>query len=147
MDTETIFTAYLEYALQCGKPLDRNYDISDIAEESLAELKIDVLNFVQVNEELLELSGLNDEQIGHDFWLSRCGHGAGFFDRYSQTTCERYEKEQEIAMVTRDFSKRENLIKTCDCPYHVCQRLQEAARVYGNVDLYVGDDGRIYSFP
>jgi hypothetical protein len=22
-----------------------------------------------------------DEQIGHDLWLTRCGHGAGFWDR------------------------------------------------------------------
>jgi hypothetical protein len=34
---------------------------------------------------LLELyyseSGRDEESAGNDFWLSRCGHGAGFFDR------------------------------------------------------------------
>ena len=24
---------------------------------------------------------MSDEQLGHDLWLSRNGHGAGFFDR------------------------------------------------------------------
>jgi len=37
-----------------------------------------------INEELhtfILISGMNDEQIGHDFWLTRNGHGAGFWDR------------------------------------------------------------------
>ena len=27
------------------------------------------------------LDGIEPEQIGHDIWLTRCGHGAGFWDR------------------------------------------------------------------
>lgn len=78
---------------------------------------------------------------GHNFWLNRNGHGSGFWDRYSQTTCE----EQAIAVVSRDFSKRDALNQTCSCRYHVCQRLSEACKPYGSVDLYIGDDGLIYS--
>lgn len=29
----------------------------------------------------IELDGYSAEQFGHDFWLSRCGHGTGFWDR------------------------------------------------------------------
>ena len=29
--------------------------------------------------ELLE--NIDDSQVGHDFWLTRCGHGTGFWDR------------------------------------------------------------------
>ena len=28
-----------------------------------------------------DLSGIGSEQAGHDFWLTRNGHGAGFWDR------------------------------------------------------------------
>ena len=27
------------------------------------------------------VDGIDEEQLGHDIWLSRNGHGAGFFDR------------------------------------------------------------------
>jgi hypothetical protein len=49
---------------------------------------------------------------GHDFWLTRCGHGAGFWDG--------------------------------DWPEPQATILDEAAKRFGNVDLYVGDDGAIY---
>lgn len=54
-----------------------------------------------------------DAQAGHDFWLTRCGHGAGFWDG--------------------------------DWPEPYASQLSDAARAAGNVDLYVGDDGRIYA--
>lgn len=28
-----------------------------------------------------DLAGIEASQAGHDFWLTRCGHGAGFWDR------------------------------------------------------------------
>lgn len=36
--------------------------------------------FEAANAELLEQAG-SDEQNGHDLWLTRNGHGAGFWDR------------------------------------------------------------------
>lgn len=38
-------------------------------------------DFRQENAADLELSGLTDEQAGHDFYLTRNRHGAGFWDR------------------------------------------------------------------
>lgn len=54
------------------------------------------------------------ERAGHDFWLTRNRHGAGFWDRHS------------------------------DEPGRIIGRqLTELAHAYGEVDLYVSDDGMI----
>jgi hypothetical protein len=63
-----------------GEPLDKNYDIEDIAPATLTAMIIDVENFVTDNLELLEESGLARGRIGHDLWLNRNGHGTGFWD-------------------------------------------------------------------
>ena len=63
-----------------GKPLDANYSIGDFEPKTLAELLKDCDDFCEANAELLEQAG-DDEQNGHDFWLTRNGHGAGFWDR------------------------------------------------------------------
>ncbi len=43
----------------------------------------------------LEASGLSSEQAGHDFWLTRNGHGAGFWDRGLGALGERLSKESK----------------------------------------------------
>ncbi len=53
-----------------------------------------------------------DSYAGHDFWLTRCGHGAGFFDG--------------------------------DWVEPAATQLTQASRLFGNIDLYLGDDGLIY---
>lgn len=63
-----------------GEPLDKNYDISDIEPKTLARLLKDCDDFCDENAKLLAQAG-DDGQNGHDFWLTRCGHGAGFWDR------------------------------------------------------------------
>ncbi len=61
--------------------LDGDFDEDCIDDNTKIQMYVDVRDFVTKNKELLEASGLSPEQIGHDFWLSRNGHGAGFFDR------------------------------------------------------------------
>ena len=61
-----------------GDPLDKNYDVSDVAPESFEQAKQDCEAFVQKAGSLLD--GLDMESVGHDFWLTRNGHGAGFWD-------------------------------------------------------------------
>lgn len=99
-----------------GNPLDENYDIDDIAIEAIAEAKRECDDFQDANEELLEQayqqSGYNDGAAGHDFWLTRNGHGAGFWDR-------------GLGEVGKELAK--------------------ASKAYGSVDMYVGDDGKIYT--
>jgi len=125
-------------------PLDHDYSPSDIASATFSKMEADCTAFQSANEALLAESGLSESRAGHCLWLNRNGHGSGFWDEYSQTSCEAYEQEQAIAIGSRDFSKRDALDETCPCPYHVCQRLSKAAKALGEFNLYVGDDGQIH---
>lgn len=114
MNTDEMFDAYLECALWSstdddGRPLDDNYGPDDIADESLTEMREDVDNFAESESD--DLDTMSAGQAGHDFWLTRNRHGAGFWDRGLGA---------------------------------VGDRLTAAAHVYGESDLYVGDDGRLY---
>lgn len=95
-----------------GEPLDSSFDLADISAETWGRMSEDVLRFIKANAELLKQSGQSDEQIGHDFWLTRNGHGAGFWDRGLG---------------------------------EVGDKLTEACRAFGEVFLYVGDDGQIHA--
>ena len=113
---DLIFDAYLECALWSstdynGDPLDDNYGNDDIALDQIKPLRDEVCDFIDGNAALLDASGLSPDQIGYDFWLTRNGHGAGFWDR-------------GLGDIGR--------------------KLADAAQVYGSVDLYVGDDGKLY---
>ena len=72
--------------------LDDRYDVTDITADTLASFRADIVDF------LVMLSVIEDynhgpinlfdieavmswSQFGHDFWLTRNGHGAGFWDR------------------------------------------------------------------
>jgi hypothetical protein len=79
---------YLETALwsstdesrdEGGDPLDDNYTIADIAPESVERAVKDCEAFRRDN--AADLAGIDDESAGHDFWLTRNRHGAGFWDR------------------------------------------------------------------
>lgn len=74
-----------------GNHLDSMHDIGDIAEETKQEMISDCADFQESNQELLEeayklYSPHSDFpsvecSAGMDFWLTRNGHGAGFWDR------------------------------------------------------------------
>lgn len=105
-----------------GEPLDANYGIEDIAEETLAQMIEDCEAFQRDNAADIALghggqgesgeSFTATERAGHDFWLTRNHHGAGFWDG--------------------------------DWPEDVGKRLTDASHAYGSVDLIVGDDGKVY---
>lgn len=69
-----------------GDPLDKNYDVSDFAPEAMERIKTDCAQFqAQFGEFLNETNCLYTgcpalEYAGHDFWLTRNGHGSGFWD-------------------------------------------------------------------
>lgn len=67
-----------------GEPLDANYDESDIAAPTLKKMAADCADFRASNAELLDQAyqhGYDEGNAGHDFWLTRNHHGAGFWDR------------------------------------------------------------------
>jgi hypothetical protein len=69
---------------------------ADIDEDFLRESIIDCLAFY--SRISCYLSPKNITQAGHDFWLTRNGHGVGFWDRpeiYSKTYAEMFTKIAE----------------------------------------------------
>ncbi len=102
-----------------GEPLDRNYSVDDLAPEALESIIAECADFQTAQAELLAQAEYgarwtNDEMAGHDFWLTRNHHGAGFWDR-------------GLGDVGR--------------------MLTDAAHGYGESNLYVGDDNRLYVTP
>jgi len=65
-----------------GKPLDAKYSIEDFSGEAIERAVSESVEFMENNREDLEKAGRGDYgQHGHDFFLTRNGHGAGFWDR------------------------------------------------------------------
>lgn len=56
---------------------DSNYTIDDFSDEAMNRAMKDCALFIKKAKDLLND---DDEKNGHNFWLSRNGHGAGFFD-------------------------------------------------------------------
>ena len=86
MNVKNILHHYIVCALWSstddeGTALDANYDVDDLAPETVSQMREDIRDFTDVHLHLLQASGLTEEQIGHDFWLTRNRHGTGFWDR------------------------------------------------------------------
>lgn len=88
-----------------GKPLDQTDAV--FAPETLATFQADCQKFLEEN----DVSENGESQAGHDFWLTRNGHGCGFWDGDWPITGD---------------------------------TLSAASKAYGEVCLYIGDDGLIY---
>jgi hypothetical protein len=103
---------YLETALwsssdEDGEPLDRQFSVSDFAPEAIQQAEKDCLDFLSTN----DVGDLDEEQVGHNFWLTRNRHGVGFWDLGLGALGD---------------------------------RLTKAAHAYGECDVYLGDDGKLY---
>lgn len=87
MKTDKFLQAYIECALWSStdeneEPLDRNYSASDIAPSTLLQMEQDCQSFKDVcTDQNLDWCPEGEERAGHDFWLTRNHHGAGFWDR------------------------------------------------------------------
>jgi hypothetical protein len=73
-----------------SEPLDENYDESDLTLGCRNAMRADCAAFVHAAGP--DLEGLDPGQCGHDFWLTRNGHGAGFWDRGLGALGERLTK-------------------------------------------------------
>ncbi len=62
-------------------PFDSNYNVDDFDSENVTKIRKLIIKFLMDNKSDLKASGLDDEQIGHDLWLTQVGHDAGFWDR------------------------------------------------------------------
>jgi hypothetical protein len=83
MDILNVVNGYLKAALWASTDgnelLDRHFTIEDFSYGSHMEAQSICLAFVTACQRLLD--GIEDEQIGHDLWLTRNHHGTGFWDR------------------------------------------------------------------
>lgn len=119
--------AYIECALWTsrtddGEPMDREFSTDDLASETVDAIAEDCARFQDQNRELYEnepdrqcSDGRHSAaaQAGHDFWLTRNGHGTGFWEPGRW-------------------------------PEGIGRRLTDSAKRFGECDLYVGDDGKLY---
>lgn len=82
--------AYVEamFWTECNSDNEELQDCTygDLAPETLASIIEDCADFAATNRALLDRASqvrdhYDDSSAGHDFWLTRNGHGAGFWDR------------------------------------------------------------------
>lgn len=111
---EQFVEAYLETALWSstdddGNPIDREYSTFDVADCARDSAVADCRSFLEQAKDLIEGEDLTT--VAHDFWLTRNGHGAGFWDG------DYPENGDKLSALSREF---------------------------GEVDVYVGDDGKVY---
>jgi len=86
-----------------GVPLDQNYGIHDIHRDTLKKMIEDCERFQAMNMHDLDLAyqhsgghgGYAPGNAGHDFWLTRGGHGTGFWDRGLGDVGDRLTKVSE----------------------------------------------------
>jgi hypothetical protein len=83
---QAFFNAYVECALfaetdestpQGGQPLDKNYTTADFEPASFGRMRSDCISFLLICGDAI---GDRWSDAGHDFWLTRNSHGAGFWD-------------------------------------------------------------------
>jgi hypothetical protein len=63
-----------------GEPLDANYGPDDLVPECLEAMRNDCASFVAASN-VDASDNWTAEEAGRDFWLTRNGHGTGFWDR------------------------------------------------------------------
>lgn len=68
-----------------GEHLDAAYSVDDFSPEAVRQSEVDCTEFFDGAAETLYAAwssrGYEFSRAGHDFWLTRNGHGAGFWDR------------------------------------------------------------------
>lgn len=125
---------------------------ADLAPDTLSRIIADCAAFQSANRALIDEAttrdGYDDMSAGRDFWYTRNGHGVGFWDRtelesdrdeYEALTAEMVAAGRDSPAWSATLAKR-NALKALS----LGERLSVAARKFGNVDSYVGDDGLIY---
>jgi hypothetical protein len=115
MTLDQFTRAYIEAALWSSTDdddvsLDKNYCLHNLAPSTLERMQADCAAF---QEKYADLIWPDLSRAGHDFWLTRNGHGAGFWDG--------------------------------DWPADVGRIMTAGSKQFGEVWLYAGDDGQIYS--
>ena len=103
--------AYIECAAWAENDDSDAWGNASFAPKTRERLERDAGAFFDANESDIRAYCEGVAQAGHDLWLTRRGHGCGFWEHNDS----------------------------------VSVRLDNAAKVMGDCELYVGDDGKIWS--
>lgn len=114
---------------ETGSSLPGDISFAELAPATLARIVADCKAFQETNAKLLERAydlsadgkAYDSERAGHDFLLTRDGHGAGFWSR-----------EFETDDGTRDNTIGDELTAACKAQF-------------SPFEIYLGDDGKIYA--
>lgn len=114
-----------------------SFGFSDLAPCALASIIADCEAFQARAEALLNLAydqpGYSEEHAGHDFWMTRNGHGVGFWDRRDlkaetpESLWVAGQAGEGCGTIGADLS-------------NLCGWRTE----WGEVSPYLGDDGKVY---
>jgi hypothetical protein len=115
----------------------------DIAPESLARIVRDCAAFQAQAADLLAAAyqrpGYDAARAGHDFWLTRNRHGAGFWCR------EELDAREEFEALGRPRVDDPNWDEFAKARANsLGDRLSAVAKGFGEVDTYFGDDSQIH---
>lgn len=97
------------YDIRDGDPYDSHFGLDDFTVDALLRAREDCVAFQGTHSD--DLSDEDDSHAAHDFWLTRNGHGAGYWDG--------------------DYEESKGL------------RLTEGCKVFGELHVYVNDDGSL----
>ncbi len=80
-DLDRFIQAYIEalYFTDTGDDEQPDSD-TELSPETLLDIQADCRSFWRRAVHYVPASDMNPERAGHDFWLTRNGHGAGFWD-------------------------------------------------------------------
>jgi predicted RNA-binding protein Jag len=105
-DIDDIINSYFEAALwtdedrlaeEVGDESAKSFTIFDFSEETKIKAKEEIEQFMDKVGQYL--TNITDDMIGHDFWLTRNHHGAGFWDRKEIE----YEIGDKISEICNEF--------------------------------------------
>jgi hypothetical protein len=147
-DLDSFTESYIEAALWSstdeaddsgGRPMDDNYSIEDI-DPAMAD---DCRDFQESFGDLIDsgctrqhpADSSNRQLAGFHFWLTRNRHGAGFWDGDWTEPYRRPESDEDEKFHPATGDNRYSTVG---------DYLTAMSRPYGEFNLYVGDDGRIY---
>ena len=109
------------------KELPGDYGFGDLSPGLLDQIRTDCAAFQEAAKDLLALAyavpGYDETRAGHDFWLTRNGHGAGFWDR------------DELSAVVPESDETLGDRLSALCGY---------GTDFPPVDVYMGDDGKAH---
>ena len=134
-------TGYLRSVLwadvdDAGRPLERTFRVESFTDEAVQAVRQDVEDFYGANRRAL-CAWTTPDDAGHMFHLSRNRYVAAFEEkvRPGVENTPGYRARAGISRAQARSWLRFNA---------AMERLNQAARVYGSLEVYIGDDGRLH---